>query len=67
MTDWNRLLEKDHPVWKLAQGLVSIGLVLVLVTHGLDGAHQGGLDGTDIAGAGGAALGARLVWAWIRG
>lgn len=65
--DWTPLLAKDHPIWKVAQGLVSIGLVLVLVTHGLEGAHQGGLDGADMAGAGGAALGARLIWGWIRG
>lgn len=62
MATWRHLLDAAHPVWRLAQGIVAIVGIWVAAAHG----HAGGVDASDAAGVGGAALAGRLAWLWIR-
>lgn len=58
-----------HPIWKVAQGIVSIGGLVVLAYHGAEGAHGSGfgIDLSDAAGLGGAALAGKMAWQAWRG
>lgn len=60
------LPDKDHPLWKLAQSVVTLVGLIVLVTHGFDGAHAGGVDVADATGAGSLALGGKLLYQWMQ-
>lgn len=54
------LPEKDHPVWKLAQSIVALVPLLWVSYHAWHG-HAGGVDLSDAAGVGGAALAMKLL------
>lgn len=43
--------DRDHPIWKIVQALISLAGLLVVVRHGLLHAHAGRLDATDAVGA----------------
>ena len=73
------LVQPSHPIWKIIEGLVYIGGLAILVTHGLDGgyssaldgewvpaAHQGGVDLEDGAGVLGAVGGVSLLYRFLR-
>lgn len=57
---------KDHPIWKVLQGAISLVGLLILVIHGVDGGHTTGLDASDGAGAVGVGLAGRLAWLFFR-
>lgn len=59
-----RLPDKDHPVWIVLQGAISLATIVVTMAHGLDGGHTTGWqpDATDAPGAIGVAMFARLLW-----
>lgn len=46
--EWQALLAKDHPVWKVAQALIAVVGLAILVIHG--STHLS--DGAGVVGAG---------------
>lgn len=59
------LPEKDHPIWKILQGVLALGGLYILAMHswaGMEGTHTPGVDTGDIAGIGGTLVGVRLAW-----
>jgi hypothetical protein len=60
--------DKDHPVWKTLQiAFTVIGLV-VLVVHGVDGAHDGAVDVSDVGGVASVGVGVKLLLQqWLKG
>lgn len=60
------LPEKDHPVWKLAQSIVALVPILWVSYHAAHG-HTSGVDLSDAAGAGGAALAIKLLVQQMKG
>lgn len=57
-----------HPLWKILQGVVGLALLAYAGEHIGLGEHVGTtVDTADVAGAGGLALAARLVYSMVRG
>lgn len=52
--------DKDHPLWKTLQMLISLIGILVTVLHGLEGGHHGAVDVGDATGAVGGMLALKL-------
>lgn len=50
----------DHPAWKILQSLIGLAALIILVAHGVDGGHQGGVDLEDGIGLLGGGLGLNL-------
>ena len=59
--------EKDHPAWKLAQSIVALVGLAILVFHGIDGGHAGGVDVEDGAGVAALGLAGKLVYQALKG
>ena len=56
----------DHPIWKLLQALVSLVGLAILVMHGVDGGHAGGVDVEDGAGALGLGAAGHLAYRLLK-
>lgn len=58
--------DKDHPVWKLLQSLVSLGGLAILAWH--FGDHSDGLSGKEaVSGLVGGGLASKLAVQFVRG
>lgn len=56
------LPDKDHPVWKILQNLLTILILLLVAKHAISLDHTNGLDVTDIIGMiAGGKLGSSLL------
>lgn len=60
----NILPPVDHPIWKLAQTLATVLLLLVAARHGMAGQHDAAvstIDFSDLAGLVGGGVGLKLA------
>lgn len=60
------LPDKDHPLWKTAQtacAVIGIGILVWHLEHGASGVDADAV----VAGGGGLAVGAKLLWQSLKG
>lgn len=63
------LIDKDHPVWKLAQSIVALALLYLLTKEGIqvvNSAHSITPDFSDIGGMAGLGIAGKLIYQYFK-
>lgn len=61
--------DAKHPIWKVAQGLIALAMLIVGSYHGIelaDGQHAARVDLGDVTGLGGLGVTGKLLWDYFR-